>query len=109
VHGVANDRERGQGRLNPDECPAWSLADTLDFLQARCGLTGRLPGFVVEDHGELFERWRDAIDAGTLQSPFHVTHVDAHADLGMGDAGFMHLLPISCSARPKSAATQVGN
>jgi hypothetical protein len=27
-----------------------------------------------------------------LQAPFHVTHVDAHADLGLGDAGYMHLL-----------------
>jgi hypothetical protein len=38
-------------------------------------LTGRLPGLVVEHHGELFARWRDAIDAAILHAPFHVTHV----------------------------------
>jgi hypothetical protein len=27
-----------------------------------------------------------------LRAPFHVTHVDAHADLGLRDAGYMHLL-----------------
>jgi len=36
-------------------------------------------------------RWRDGLDAGALTAPFHVTHVDAHADLGVGDCGWMHL------------------
>ena len=92
VDGIATNRARSDGRLDPDEYPAWALADMLDFLRARCGLTGRLPGYVVQYHGDLFTRWRDAIDAGLLQAPFHVTHVDAHADLGIGDAGYMHLL-----------------
>lgn len=35
---------------------------------------------------------RDAIDAGTLDAPFSLTHVDAHADLGLGDAGYVDLL-----------------
>ena len=29
---------------------------------------------------------------GLLTPPFHVTHVDAHADLGLGDAGYVYLL-----------------
>jgi hypothetical protein len=86
------DRDRDHGRLDADDYPAWALDEALDFLQTRCGLTGRLPGFVVEHHGEVFYRWRDAIDAGGLQVPFHVTHVDAHADLGLGDAGYLHLM-----------------
>ena len=99
VDGIETNRARGDGRLDPDEYPAWSLADTLDFLRARCGLTGRLPGYVVQYHGELFTRWRDAIDAGLLQAPFHVTHVDAHADLGIGDAGYIaHALGLSSRA-----------
>lgn len=92
VHGTAHWRDRGAGRLADDDYPAWSLDETLDFLQTRCGLRGRLPGIVVEHHGELFARWRDAIDAGHLRAPFHVTHADAHADLGLGDAGYMHLM-----------------
>lgn len=49
------------------------------------------PGFIVEHHHELFSLWRAAIDAGHLVPPFHVTHVDAHADLGMG-SGYKYLL-----------------
>lgn len=92
VHGVEHWRDRDAGRLDADDYPARSVDEALDFLQGRCGLTGRLPGFVVEHHGELFARWRDAIDGGVLQPPFHVTHVDAHADLGLGDAGYVHLM-----------------
>jgi hypothetical protein len=29
---------------------------------------------------------------GTLTPPFHVTHLDAHADLGLGDAGYRYLM-----------------
>ena len=51
-----------------------------------------MPGFVVEHHANLFAQWRAAIEAGTLEVPFSVTHVDAHADLGLGDSGYEHLM-----------------
>ncbi len=92
VHGVAHWRDRDAGRLDPEHFPAWSLDETISFLETKCGLAGPLPGFVVEHHSELFYRWRDAIDEGELRAPFHVTHVDAHADLGLGDNGYKHLM-----------------
>jgi hypothetical protein len=91
LHGAAHDRGRDHPRLDPDHFPVWSVDETFAFLRKPCGLTGRLPGWVVEHHGELFERWRDGLDVGLLRAPFHVTHVDAHADLGVGDCGWMHL------------------
>jgi hypothetical protein len=92
VHGVAHFRDFHAGRLDDNEFPAWDVDKALAFLRERCGLTGRLPGVVVEHHGELFGRWRDAIETGRLAVPFSVTHVDAHADLGLGDAGYVDLL-----------------
>jgi hypothetical protein len=85
-------RSRGDGRLDDADFRVWPLEDALAFLVDRCGLTGRRSGFVVEHHGELFACWRSALDAGLLRAPFHVTHVDAHADLGEGDLGHRHLL-----------------
>ena len=79
-------------RPDSDEHPVWAIDDVTAFLRGRCGLSGRLPGFVTENHGELFPRWRSAIRDGLLIAPFHVTHVDAHADLGLGDAGYVYLL-----------------
>jgi putative transposase len=37
-----------------------------------------LPGIAVDNHGELFDQWGRAIDAGQLTLPLSVTHVDAH-------------------------------
>lgn len=79
-------------RPDPQDHPVWAVAEAVDFLRERCGLHTRLPGFVTENHGELFPLWRGAIEAGALLPPFHVTHVDAHADLGLGDAGYVYLL-----------------
>jgi len=53
-------------RLDAEDFPPWSTADAMTFLQDRCNLSAKLPGFAVENHGELFGLWRDAIAAGTL-------------------------------------------
>lgn len=79
-------------RPDPEWHPVWNDADAFGFLREQCRLVGRLPGLVTENHGDLFYEWRAAIDAGLLIPPFHVTHVDAHADLGQGDAGYLYLL-----------------
>lgn len=65
----------------------WPVEEALAFLTDRCLLAGPLPGFVTERHDELFWLWREAISDGLLVPPFDVTHLDAHADLGLGDAG----------------------
>jgi len=91
VNGAAHWRA-DEGRLDPDEFPPWAVDEAITFLQERCGLDAPLPGLVVENHGELFRLWRSAIQRGQLLPPFHVTHVDAHADLGLGDSGYMHLM-----------------
>jgi hypothetical protein len=92
VYGSEHFRSSDAPRLNADEHPPWDLAKVVDFLESRCLIRDRLPGFAVEHHGDLFFQWRDAIERGLLVPPFHVTHVDAHADLGLGDSGYIYLL-----------------
>ena len=92
VYGAEHFRDFEAGRLDDAEFPSWSVDDALGFLRERCGLTDRLPGVVVENHSEIFFHWRDAVTGGRLAAPFSVTHVDAHADLGLGDAGWVPLL-----------------
>jgi hypothetical protein len=79
-------------RPDPEEHQVWSNTDALTFLRDRCRLQGRRPGFVTENHAELFPLWRAAITRGMLVPPFHVTHIDVHADLGLGDVGYQYLL-----------------
>lgn len=92
LHGVAHWRQAGSGRLDAADYPPWTREDALAFLEERCNLRTPLPGIVVENHGELFERWGRAIDDGRLALPVSVTHVDAHSDLGLGDATYITLL-----------------
>lgn len=92
LDGVEHWLSPGLGRLDNDDFAPWPLDDALSFLRDRCGLTRPLPGFAVERHGELFRSWQGAIATGRLEVPFSVTHVDAHADLGLGDAGYVRLL-----------------
>jgi hypothetical protein len=92
VHGAAHWRPDDGGRLDEEEFPPWDLDDALSFLADRCLAEGPLLGIVVENHGEVFGVWRSAIAEGRLSVPFEVTHVDAHADLGLGDYGYMHLM-----------------
>jgi hypothetical protein len=105
VQGVASWRGRDHDRLDADAFPAWDAADAHSFLRERCGLDRPVPGVVVEHHGELFSRWRDVIQAGVLVPPFHVTHVDAHADLGLGDSGYAYLMTSLLFERPEDRRT----
>jgi hypothetical protein len=92
VEDVANWRSYDADRLDSEEFPPWNKDLALQFLRDRCGLTQRLPGIVVERHAELFWLWDAAIRDDVLEPPLSVTHVDAHADLGLGDAGYVHLM-----------------
>jgi hypothetical protein len=88
----AHFMDGSEGRLDPDEYPPWPLDLAMTFLTERCRLDEARPGFVVEQHNELFYVWGSAIEAGQLVAPFEVVHVDAHADLGLGDASYAYLM-----------------
>lgn len=102
VYGSEDGRTRDDPRLDAEVHPPWDLPKVLSFLRCNCRLSGPLPGFAVEHHGDLFFRWRDAIEEGLLDPGFHVTHVDAHADLGTGDFGFDYLLTELLRERPQN-------
>lgn len=115
VYGSEHWRSRDDPRLNAEDYPPWELDKVIAFLESQCLLAGPLPGFAVEHHGDLFYRWRGAVDKGLLVPPFHVTHVDAHADLSMGDSGYVYLLtellaqPVQARRDPKVADDGLGD
>ena len=41
---------------------------------------------------EAFLYWRELIQAGQIITPFEVVHVDAHSDLGLGDASWTYIM-----------------
>ncbi len=114
LHGVANDVDpKSTKRLDAREYPPWTRDETMSFLADQCRLKNPLPGFAIDNHREVFDKWRALIEDGTLHPPFHVTHVDAHGDLSMGEIGYKHILtelvhlPPEC--RPAAAARRISD
>lgn len=84
----------------------WSQEAVIAFLENQCGLSADspIPGAVFETHDGALLYWRDRIAEGSLTVPFHVTHVDAHSDLGIGKPGpgfvLNSVLPRNLDKRP---------
>ena len=81
----------------------WEPEDVRAFLENQCLLSEDrpLPGRVFETHDEALRYWVELMDRGELQRPFHVTHVDAHSDLGIGYPGPGYVLYNVLSLPPK--------
>jgi hypothetical protein len=40
----------------------------------------------------MYDIWNRLIVGGTLRTPFSLTHVDSHADLGLGDPSYVYIM-----------------
>ena len=73
------------GKRPPDgEAQPWSEDEVRAFLEHNCALskTRPIPGAVFETHDMALDYWQAR---GAF--PMHVTHIDAHSDLGIGRPG----------------------
>lgn len=94
ISDIALFRVDGNDRLDDTNYKPWSEEETRVFLEKNCGLSksNRIKGRIIKHHDEAFFFWRELIDKGSLTTPFEVVHVDAHADLGLGDASWAYIL-----------------
>jgi hypothetical protein len=83
-----------EGRAPESDYTAATVDAVREFLEQQCGVDRqrRLPGVQFEEHVEAFWTWKRWIAEGKLTTPFRVIHIDAHADIGLGDAGWVYLL-----------------
>ena len=67
----------------------WPADQVRLFLENSCTLSkdDPLPGRIFPTHDGALRYWKELMDLGLLKAPFHVTHVDAHSDLGIGQPG----------------------
>ena len=81
----------------------WSEDAVRVFLERDCRLSRErpLPGRVFTTHDGALRYWKELMDAGQLKAPFHVTHVDAHSDLGIGYPGPGYVLYNVLSLPPR--------
>jgi len=116
VWPIAHWRE--DGRLPVEDCERLATShEVRDFLERQCQLSkdAKIPGQEFIEHEDAFRVWGRWIRDGTLTSPFSVFHVDAHADLGMGDPGWVYLLtelldlPLQSRVEPRFASNALNS
>lgn len=87
----ADDEPRG--RLSSKEYVPDAMDEALTFLRERCQMSEKepIPGFTCKHHREVFFHWRRMLKSGQLKVPFEVIHVDAHADMGLGNNSCLYI------------------
>lgn len=87
----ADDEPRG--RPDPNSFKPDPIEIALDFLRTRCLLSTETPtpGQVCRHHREVWFHWRRMLQRGELKAPFEVIHVDAHADMGLGNNSCLYI------------------
>jgi len=86
--------KKNNKRLNEKEYIPWKKEKVIDFLENQCGLSvdNKIKGRVIKKHHEAFYFWKELIYKGELTTPFEVVHIDAHADLGLGDLSYKYIM-----------------
>jgi hypothetical protein len=105
------------GRLDPERYIPWPEEMVHDVMRGFCGPSalGRPVGRTVTHHQEAFFFWRELVEAGEINEPFEVVHVDAHADLGMSNDGHRYIMgdllhrPPDQRHRPNPEKLRAGN
>ncbi len=87
------EERTSEGRLPEENYEVWSESDVRGFLEHNLGLSKdrKIPGRIVRGHNEALYYWEEKIKKQELEVPFEVVHVDAHADLGLGNAAYVHI------------------
>jgi hypothetical protein len=87
AHWVSGDKRRDSDAYKP-----WSAAELRTFLENQCRLSPlrRVPGRFVVHHDRAFDYWRELV--ATHRSQIDLIHIDAHADFGLGDASWVHIV-----------------
>lgn len=93
LNDIALHRSDYGERLSDDYRP-WKEDEVTYFLTNHVGLKSnqKIKGRIINHHHEAFFFWRELINDEILSMPFEVTHIDAHADLGLGDGSWDYLM-----------------
>jgi len=88
---LADDEDK---RVSAEEALPWKEEKVTAFLETSCCLSKKqkIRGKRFTHHHEVFFELRELIKRCELEIPFELNHIDAHADLGMGDASWAYLM-----------------
>jgi len=88
------DNVHSEQRPRSEETKPWDINRTIAFLEQNCGLdkVHKPPGKQFTHHHEVFWECQRLIREKKIAPPFNIMHIDAHADLGMGDASWAYIM-----------------
>lgn len=80
-------------RLCPNEYIPWSKEQVSNFLEKNCGLSlkNKITGKNFIHHDEVYYFLTALQEEHCFSLDFSIDHVDAHADLGMGDSSYIYI------------------
>ncbi|CDS91625.1 conserved hypothetical protein [Sphingobacterium sp. PM2-P1-29] len=80
-------------RLDENEYKCWTEEATINFLENNCGLSAenKIPGRFFTHHDEVFYLLKELQEQNDFSLKFAIDHIDAHADLGMGDLSYEYI------------------
>lgn len=99
-----------EGERPEASCAApWAEEEVRSFLEKTLKLskTRPIPGRVFETHDRALDFWEMLLKDGVIEAPFHVTHVDAHTDLGIAERGYPFVRH-TVLAKPVPMRAQIG-
>lgn len=107
---IVHWRGRKDPRPTSKDTKPWPVGELRDFLESKCGLsrTNRIPGRFGTNHDAAFDYMKELVSVGDRK--IILTHIDAHADQGLGDSGWVYLMeellhdPKSMRGNPRRAS-----
>ena len=77
--------------------------DVRRFLEQNLGLSKHnpIPARLFETHDKALSFWQELINSRKISTPFCVTHIDAHSDLGIGYPGPGYVLNTVICTKPE--------
>lgn len=96
------------GERPPESCARpYGDEQVIAFLEEQCGLSRAhpVPGRIFDTHDKPLDFWLAQMEAGKLQPPFDVVHVDTHSDLAFGPPGTDFVLKAVLTRNPRTRAT----
>ena len=93
LNRIFNSDAEPRGRLDARDYQVDPTPTALTYLHDHCGVprNATRPGLACERHVDVWFHWRRLIRAGILRTPFEVIHVDAHADMGLGNNSCLYI------------------
>ncbi|MFR8977397.1 MAG: hypothetical protein ACLVJB_06165 [Christensenellales bacterium] len=94
------------GERPPESCARpYGDEQVIAFLEEQCGLSRAhpVPGRIFDTHDKALDFWLAQMEAGKLQPPFDVVHVDTHSDLAFGPPGTDFVLKAVLTRNPGRA------